>query len=74
VAKHNSDGDSWIIVRDGVYDVSKFAAVHPAGKKVILAYAGRDASEDFFYFHEQNLLTSDKYLRLRIGTLREEGE
>lgn len=29
VSRHNKDGDLWIIIKDKVYDVSKFAALHP---------------------------------------------
>lgn len=36
VSQHNKEGDSWIIIGNKVYDVSKFAALHPAGKKVII--------------------------------------
>lgn len=36
VKKHNKEGDIWIIIGDKVYDVSKFIAIHPAGKNVIL--------------------------------------
>jgi cytochrome b involved in lipid metabolism len=36
VAKHNKEGDLWIIVDSRVYDVSKFANLHPGGAAVLL--------------------------------------
>ena len=32
VATHNKEGNAYIIIDDGVYDISKFAALHPGGK------------------------------------------
>lgn len=50
-----------------MYDVSQFAALHPAGKKIILQYGGKDVSEVFGYFHEKNLLS--RYPKLLLGSL-----
>lgn len=36
VKQHAKDGDAWLVIEDKVYDVSKFAALHPAGKGIIL--------------------------------------
>jgi cytochrome b involved in lipid metabolism len=41
VAKHDKDGDAWIIVDNMVYDISKFAPMHPGGELLILQYAGK---------------------------------
>ena len=60
VAKHNADNDCWVILNGKVYDVTTFMPDHPGGKKVILAYAGKDASEEFNALHNPNVL--DKYL------------
>ncbi|CAK9043024.1 Acyl-lipid (8-3)-desaturase B (Delta(5) fatty acid desaturase B) (Delta-5 fatty acid desaturase B), partial [Durusdinium trenchii] len=43
VAKHNKAEDAWIIVDGDVYDVTKFAGVHPGGTQILLEYAGKDA-------------------------------
>mmetsp|Transcript_975 Transcript_975/g.1305 ORF Transcript_975/g.1305 Transcript_975/m.1305 type:complete len:517 (-) Transcript_975:50-1600(-) len=67
VAKHNKADDAWIIVDGDVYDVTKFAGVHPGGTQILLEYAGKDATEDFYALHRLEVL--DKYARLKKGRL-----
>ncbi|CAE7162401.1 apdG, partial [Symbiodinium pilosum] len=71
VAKHNKADDAWIIVDGDVYDVTKFAAVHPGGTQLLLEYAGKDATEDFFGLHRLEVL--DKYSRLKKGRVADAG-
>jgi alkylation response protein AidB-like acyl-CoA dehydrogenase/predicted heme/steroid binding protein len=71
VSKHNSDGDTWIIVDGDVYDVSKFATLHPGGKQLLLDYAGQDATEEFFGLHRVEVLA--KYKRLVKGRVKDAG-
>jgi cytochrome b involved in lipid metabolism len=33
--QHNKEGDLWVIVDSIVYDLSKFAALHPGGSGVL---------------------------------------
>ena len=47
VARHASKEDLWMVIGDGVYDLTKFAAFHPGGASFIVAAAGQDASEAF---------------------------
>ena len=47
VAKHNEDGDCWIIMEGKVYDVSQYMELHPGGEEAVLQYAGKDATEGF---------------------------
>lgn len=70
VAKHDSESSCWIIVHGNVYDVTKFLAEHPGGKKVLLKAAGTDASKQFDAFHNQQILQQyhDQFF---IGTLGE---
>ncbi|KAI0289503.1 acyl-CoA dehydrogenase [Russula brevipes] len=71
VAQHNKEGDVWIIVDSRVYDVSKFANLHPGGAAVLLvdSIAGKDATEAFFGLHRQEVLYRPQYARLQIGTI-----
>lgn len=45
-------------------DVTKFAAIHPGGTKILLRFAGKDASEAFAKYHQPIVLQSvaKKYL------------
>ncbi|KAI0276143.1 acyl-CoA dehydrogenase [Russula aff. rugulosa BPL654] len=72
VAQHNKEGDVWIIVDSRVYDVSKFAGLHPGGAAVLLvdSIAGKDATKAFFGLHRQEVLYRPQYARLQIGTVK----
>jgi len=56
VAKHNTEKDCWVVVNGDVLDVTKFLPDHPGGKKAILLYAGKDATEEFNMLHEKNVV------------------
>lgn len=71
VKKHSKADDAWIVIDGDVYDVSKFAKMHPGGKQTLLDYAGQDATEDFFALHKLEVL--DKYKRLKKGRLQDAG-
>lgn len=60
VAKHNHAKDCWVIVNGRAYDVTEFLPEHPGGQKIILKYAGKDATEEFVPVHP--LDTLEKYL------------
>ncbi|KAK2460888.1 hypothetical protein APHAL10511_007358 [Amanita phalloides] len=74
VAKHNKDGDLWIIVDSKVYDVTKFKDLHPGGVSVFFEedIAGQDATESFYGLHRHEILERPQYKRLQIGVI--EGE
>ena len=62
VAKHNTEGDCWIVVeKSKVLDMTQFMSDHPGGKRVVMLYAGRDATEEFHMLHKPDLLA--KYLK-----------
>jgi cytochrome b involved in lipid metabolism len=44
VAKHNLQTDCWTIVRNKVYNVTKFASLHSGGNAAILYDCGRDGT------------------------------
>jgi len=56
VEKHKDDKSAWIIVEDGVYDVTDFLSEHPGGKKILLKACGGDATEQFWKFHNKRVL------------------
>lgn len=47
VARHNTQGDCWIIVSGKVYSVSSYLSMHPGGRSVILERCGKDATTAF---------------------------
>lgn len=67
VEKHNKPGDAWMVINGNVYDVSKFASVHPGGAPILEQYAGKDVTAEFSELHRQDVL--QKYAKLKIGRL-----
>ncbi|EEB09043.1 cytochrome b5 [Schizosaccharomyces japonicus yFS275] len=47
VMKHNTKDDLYMVIRDNVYDVTKFIDSHPGGEEVLIDVAGRDATGSF---------------------------
>jgi hypothetical protein len=64
----------WVIVDAKVYDLSRFANLHPGGRAVLVddAVAGQDATEAFYGLHRHEVLERPQYARLQIGVLRGE--
>ncbi|KAK5169731.1 uncharacterized protein LTR77_005709 [Saxophila tyrrhenica] len=60
IAKHNSRESCWVIIHGRAYDVTEFLPEHPGGPKIILKYAGKDATEEYDPIHPPDTL--DKYL------------
>lgn len=54
---HNSlDNGIWIAINGHVYDVSDFLSQHPGGARIIMKYAGKDASHIFNKIHQNGVL------------------
>jgi len=77
VAKHHrlaEEGGSgvWVSFRGGVYDVSEFVAIHPGGRKLLLAAGG--AIDPFWALYAEHLKAPTFALleEMRIGNLRAE--
>ena len=47
VKKHNKKSDGWIVIKNKVYDVTKFIDQHPGGPQILLDRIGKDATNDF---------------------------
>ncbi|KAF8829255.1 hypothetical protein HHX47_DHR3000950 [Lentinula edodes] len=66
ISEHASRDSCWIIVHGKVYDVTEFLDEHPGGSKIILKYAGNDATEAYEPIHPPNAiidnLSSEKHL------------
>ena len=45
IGNHNLEDDAWVVVNGSVFDVTKFASIHPGGREFILQYAGQDVTE-----------------------------
>merc|ERR1711933_73323 len=71
VEKHASESDCWCIVGDEVYDVTKFLPDHPGGKKAIMLFAGKDATEEFDMLHDRKVI---KKYGINQGTVTHMGK
>merc|ERR1712039_846041 len=71
IAKHSAEKDCWVIVGDEVYDVTTFLADHPGGKKAIMLFAGKDASEEFDMLHDRKVI---KKYGIQQGTVTHKGK
>jgi flavocytochrome c len=68
VNKHKTAEDCWVVANGLVLDVTEFLPDHPGGKMAIMAFAGRDATEEFNMVHEEGVV--QKYAsETIIGTL-----
>ncbi|KAI8911218.1 FAD binding domain-containing protein [Powellomyces hirtus] len=56
VSKHNTEKDCWVVVNGQVLDATHFLKDHPGGKKAIMLYAGRDATEEFNMLHKPEVV------------------
>ena len=67
VAKHNEEGDLWVVIDDDVYDLSRFAMLHPGGLPPLTDAAGSDATDVFYGMHRAEILQEKKYARFKVG-------
>ncbi|KAJ3017536.1 hypothetical protein HKX48_003502 [Thoreauomyces humboldtii] len=69
VGKHTTEKDCWVVVNGQVLNATSFLDDHPGGKKAIMLYAGRDATEEFNMLHKPEVVA--KYApEIIIGTLK----
>ncbi|KAI0702513.1 FMN-dependent dehydrogenase-domain-containing protein [Cytidiella melzeri] len=69
VAKHNNATSCWVIIKDKVYDVTEFLPEHPGGTKVILKYAGKDATAAYEPIHPPDALDKNLPPHAHLGQL-----
>jgi len=74
VAEHNTvDNGLYIIIDSNVYSMASFVDEHPGGSKILKRVGGKDATKQFWKYHNESVLKkySDK---LKVGTLKEEAK
>jgi cytochrome b involved in lipid metabolism len=70
VSAHNTREDLYLIIKDEVYDLSKFAGEHPGGEEILIEYAGKESTEAFNDIgHSQD--AKDIMKKYRVGTIVE---
>eukprot|EP00928_Gymnodinium_smaydae_P038749 TRINITY_DN2664_c0_g3_i3.p1 TRINITY_DN2664_c0_g3~~TRINITY_DN2664_c0_g3_i3.p1 ORF type:complete len:1003 (+),score=297.36 TRINITY_DN2664_c0_g3_i3:444-3011(+) len=67
VAKHNKEGDAWVVINGQVINVTQFIAVHPGGVQAIMAYVGTDASDEWNTIHKPG--TVEKMAKTQNGPI-----
>lgn len=67
VAQHNTRQSCWIIVHGNVYDVTEFLDDHPGGSKIILKYAGKDATQEYDPIHSPDAITTNLPQEKHLG-------
>ncbi|CDS13225.1 hypothetical protein LRAMOSA05403 [Lichtheimia ramosa] len=60
VARHTTKDDIWVIIHGKVYDLTQFLPEHPGGQKIIMKYAGQDATKAFEPIHPPDII--DRFL------------
>ncbi|TFK74629.1 cytochrome b2 [Pluteus cervinus] len=69
VSQHNNRQSCWIIVHGKVYDVTDFLDEHPGGSKIILKYAGKDATKEYEPIHPPDAITTNLPLEKHLGSV-----
>lgn len=74
IASHKDAGSGmYVVIDDGVYDVTNFVEEHPGGSKILKRVAGKDATKQFWKYHNEGILR--KYSgRLKIGEIKEKAK
>lgn len=78
VSQHNKKDDLWVVLNGQVYDLTDFLPNHPGGQKVLIRYAGKDATKIFVPIHPpdtvEKFIPPEKHLGPLIGEFEEEPE
>ncbi|KAF2012353.1 cytochrome b5 [Aaosphaeria arxii CBS 175.79] len=74
VSEHNTvDNGLYIIIDSGVYALKDFVDEHPGGAKILKRVGGKDASKQFWKYHNESVLK--KYgPKLKVGDVKEEAK
>lgn len=44
IKKHNRPDDTWLVVDNIIYDITKFKRTHPGGFRILELYGGQDGT------------------------------
>ncbi|KAI5121350.1 hypothetical protein M0805_000658 [Coniferiporia weirii] len=69
VARHDSSKSCWVIIQNNVYDVTDFLSEHPGGAKIILKYAGKDATAAYEPIHPPDALEKNLPPEKHLGPI-----
>jgi 4-hydroxysphinganine ceramide fatty acyl 2-hydroxylase len=71
IRRHDKDGDAWVVLRGGVYNVSNFLKDHPGGGSIVMPHLGGDIEEVFADedYHEHSKAAYKILEQYRIGYL-----
>ena len=73
LAKHYSKDDFWTSIDGLVYDVTRYAPIHPGGKQIFKG-AGKEASQVFHAAHPGLQIANTPVSKCVIGRLCERQE
>jgi len=74
VSAHNTvEKGLYIIIDSDVYDMTGFVDEHPGGAKILKRVGGKDASKQFWKYHNEGVLKKYKP-RLKIGHIEEKSK
>ncbi|CAB9511741.1 Acyl-lipid (9-3)-desaturase [Seminavis robusta] len=54
--QHSTPDDCWVSYFDEVYDMTRYAPLHPPGSETVTNNCGEDGTKDYEIFHERSLL------------------
>jgi len=61
VAKHNTESDVWIVLHGRAYDVTKWTQAHPGGVAPIMAFAGKDCTDEWVCIHKPGTVEKNSF-------------
>lgn len=71
VSQHTTKDSCWVIIHGQVYDVTDFLSEHPGGSKILLRYAGKDATKKFDSIHPRDIIAKLLPKEAHLGSVPE---
>ncbi|KAK7532983.1 putative cytochrome b5 [Phyllosticta citribraziliensis] len=72
-ARASVDDGLYIIIDHNVYSLASFVDEHPGGSKILKRVGGKDASKQFWKYHNEGVLK--KYgPKLKVGEVKDEAK